>query len=80
MTVERMAQDPAFPHFEAVRQDMADVIDISAKRGVYLTLEQAYKSCYCNESRDQPSSGVPADLLRQRKLQPKPLMRGPSEL
>lgn len=43
MTVERMAQDPAFPYFQDVRHDMADVIDLSAKRGVYLSLEQAYQ-------------------------------------
>jgi hypothetical protein len=43
MTVERMAQDPKFPHFQDVRHDMADVIDLAAKRGVYLSLEQAYQ-------------------------------------
>lgn len=42
MTIERMAQDPVFPYFQDVRQDMADVIDLSAKRGVFLSLEQAY--------------------------------------
>jgi DNA-binding ferritin-like protein len=41
-TVEQMSVDPKYPHFEAVRHDMADVIEISAKRGVYLTPEQAY--------------------------------------
>lgn len=37
-----MAENPKFPHFETVRQDMADIVEISAKRGVYLSLEQAY--------------------------------------
>lgn len=41
-TVESMATDPKFPHFEAVRMDMADVIELAAKRGVYLSPEQAY--------------------------------------
>ena len=41
-TVETMAVDPKYPHFEDVRQDMADVIDLAAKRGLYLSLEQAY--------------------------------------
>lgn len=41
-TLEKMAIDPKYPHFEDVRQDMADVIDLSAKRGVYLSLDQAY--------------------------------------
>jgi hypothetical protein len=41
-TIEQMAADPKYPHFGSVREDMADVIDIASKRGVYLTLEQAY--------------------------------------
>jgi hypothetical protein len=42
MTVEQMSLDPTYPHFEEVRQDMADLIEIQAKRGVYLSLEDAY--------------------------------------
>jgi hypothetical protein len=42
-TIEQMASDTAkFPHFEALREDMADLVDIASKRGVYLSLEQAY--------------------------------------
>ncbi len=41
-TLEQMAADPKYPHFDTVRDDMADVIDIAAKRGLYLSLEQAY--------------------------------------
>lgn len=41
-TVEQMALDPAFPYFDQVRSLMADLIDIQAKRGVYLSLEEAY--------------------------------------
>jgi hypothetical protein len=37
-----MASDPKYPHFETLRDDMADLIDIASKRGVYLTLEDAY--------------------------------------
>lgn len=40
--LETMSTDPKFPHFEDVRGDMADVIELQAKKGVYLTLEQAY--------------------------------------
>jgi len=40
--LEAMAVDPKFAHFDSVREDMADVIEIQAKKGVYLTLEQAY--------------------------------------
>lgn len=41
-TVDQMAVDPKYPHFETVRMDMADVLDLAAKRGLYLSLEQAY--------------------------------------
>ncbi len=40
--IEAMAVDPKFPHFAEVREDMADLIEIQAKRGVYLPLDQAY--------------------------------------
>ena len=41
-TIESMAVDPKFPYFNEVRNDMADLIDIAAKKGLYLSLEQAY--------------------------------------
>ena len=41
-TVEQMALDPKYPHFEEVRHDMADLIELSSRRGVALTLQQAY--------------------------------------
>jgi hypothetical protein len=41
-TVDQMSLDPKYPHFEDVRQDMADLIELSSRRGVALSLEQAY--------------------------------------
>lgn len=42
-TIERMANDSEkFPYFEDVRADMADLIELSAKRGVPISMEQAY--------------------------------------
>ena len=41
-TVESMSLDPKYPFFEDVRMDMADLIDIAAKRGVVLSLDEAY--------------------------------------
>jgi hypothetical protein len=41
-TIEQMAEDPKYPHFEDLREEMADIIDLSAKRGVYLSLDSAY--------------------------------------
>ena len=42
MTVEQMSLDPKYPHFDEVREEMADLVEMSAKRGVYLSLDQAY--------------------------------------
>jgi hypothetical protein len=41
-TVEGMALDPKYPFFDEVRMDMADLIDLAAKRGVALSLDEAY--------------------------------------
>jgi hypothetical protein len=41
-TVEQMALNPDFPYFEDVREDMADIIDMNARRGVAISLEEAY--------------------------------------
>jgi hypothetical protein len=42
-TIESMAADHVnFPYFEDVREDMADLIELKAGRGVYITLQQAY--------------------------------------
>lgn len=41
--VERMSSDNTkFPHFEQVREDMADLVEVAAKRGLYLDPQQAY--------------------------------------
>lgn len=41
-TIEQMSLDPKYPYFDDVRQEMADLIEVAAKRGIYLTPEQAY--------------------------------------
>jgi hypothetical protein len=44
-TVEQMHADATkYPHFEEVRNVMADVIEINSKRGKHLSLEQAYNT------------------------------------
>jgi hypothetical protein len=40
--VVQMSQDPQFPYMEELRYDMADLIDLYSKRGIALTLQQAY--------------------------------------
>ena len=43
MTVDQMANDAVnYPYFYDVKDDMADLIDVSAKKGVYLSLQEAY--------------------------------------
>ena len=41
--IEKMAENTEkFPLFDTVREDMADIIEINSKRGVYLSAEDAY--------------------------------------
>lgn len=40
---EAIASMEAQPYFEDLREDIADVLELSAKRGVVLTLQQAYE-------------------------------------
>ena len=42
MTIEQMSLDPKYPHFEAVREDMADLMELNSRRGIYISVEQAY--------------------------------------
>ena len=42
-TVEQMTQDTVkYPHFEEVRETMADLIEIGVKRGQHISIETAY--------------------------------------
>jgi hypothetical protein len=41
-TVEQMSLNPAYPYFDDVREEMADLIEVAARRGVALSLEDAY--------------------------------------
>lgn len=42
MTVEQMSLDPQYPFFDELRDEMADLIEVASRRGVVLSLEQAY--------------------------------------
>jgi hypothetical protein len=43
LTIAQMESDSErFPYFQDVRDDMADLIEMKAKRGVYISLEDAY--------------------------------------
>ena len=41
-TFAAFQDDTKYPYYDQVRNDMADIIELSAKKGVYVTLEQAY--------------------------------------
>lgn len=42
-TIAAMASDSVkYPHFDHLRDEMADIVEYSAKKGIYLTLDQAY--------------------------------------
>jgi len=50
-TVEQMALDPKYPYFDEVREDMADLMELNFRRGIPITLEQAYnKAVLMNDS------------------------------
>ena len=43
MTVEQMSQDPQFPHFEDVREIMADFVDVATAHGQQYSLDDFYQ-------------------------------------
>lgn len=49
-TIEAMAKDPKFPHFEAVRETMADLIEFFAtKKNILLEPEEAYNKAVMSD-------------------------------
>jgi len=57
MNVEDMASDDRYPYFNDVRADMADIIELSARRGVAVSLPDAYtKAVRMNDGTFQASS------------------------
>lgn len=56
-TVEQMAQDPQYPYFNEVRDLMADIVEINARKGVYVSLPEAYnKAVRMNDDTYQAAS------------------------
>lgn len=67
-TVEQMEQDTQnFPDFETVRDDMADLIEIQARRGVYLSPAEAYTRAVAMNP--ELSSRVQAQVSQQQTRQ-----------
>jgi hypothetical protein len=66
-TVEQMALDPKYPHFDEVREDMADIIDLAAKRGLYVSLDEAYSRAIAfNPQVNQMQQAQQQNLQAQR--------------
>lgn len=65
-TVEQMADDGVkYPHFEQVRDDMADLVEVAGKRGLYLSADQAYNRAVAMN----PELGAQAAAQRQAEAQ-----------
>jgi hypothetical protein len=41
-TIQAMEGNPDYPHFEDVREEMADLIELNFKRGIAISLDEAY--------------------------------------
>ena len=66
-TVQQMAQDPKYPYFEKVRQDMADIIELSARKNVPISIEQAYnRAIQLDPEINKLSAAAKANTLAQR--------------
>lgn len=62
-TIQSYATNTAkYPYFEQVRQEMADLIEISARRGAPLTIEQAYNKAI------QLDPNISSEVANQQKL------------
>lgn len=61
-TIQSYASNPKYPYFDQLRQEMADLIEISARRGAPLTIEQAYNKAI------QLDPTVSLEVANQQKL------------
>lgn len=74
-SIEQMALDNVkYPHFQAVANDMADIIEIQSKKGLYLTPEQAYTRAVAmnpevSQQVQQQQQQTAQQLAAQRKTQ-----------
>jgi hypothetical protein len=63
--IENMAGNPEFPYFEDVREEMADLIEISLRRGAVLSLKDAYNKVVGYTGRHSPQQAQ--DTARKAK-------------
>lgn len=79
--ITAMSQDPAYPHFEEVRDAMADIIEIQAKRGVSIDLKTAYNRAVAADPRIsqeimQTRQAASANAQAQRALKASASVKG----
>ena len=56
-TIEQMAVDPQYPYFDEVRDLMADIVEVNARRGIAISLSDAYtKAVRMNDDTYQAST------------------------
>lgn len=55
-TIRAMENNPKYPHFEDVREEMADLIEINFSRGVTLSLDDAYNKIVGYKGLAQPQA------------------------
>jgi len=66
-SIQEMDDNPKFPHFDKVRGDMADLLELSTKKGLYLSLEQAYnKAVLLDPEISRASAAAKANAIAQR--------------
>jgi hypothetical protein len=70
--IEGMANDPVnYPYFNEVREDMADIVEMSANRGIDISLEEAYTKAVNFNGRTASANGqrVSAQTDTQKALE-----------
>lgn len=89
ITVEQMAQDTtSYPYFEDVRDTMADIVEIMAKKGVSIDLKTAYNravamdpdisqvAAQVSARKEQAAQAVAGNTKAQRALKASASVRG----
>ena len=77
LTIQQMAQDPKYPYFEKVRGDMADIIELSTRKNMPITIEQAYnKAIQLDPEINKASAAALANAKAQRAKKASSLVGG----
>ena len=67
-SIEDMATDPEYPHFEDVRDTMADLIEINARKGVSLSLKECYNKALAMDPRISTELAAQNEAATKAKL------------